>query len=207
MSRSNRVISEYNRLANHYDRRWQTYVEKSTRHTVTRIPLKDGAMVLDIGCGTGMLLAELQAGNVPLHLYGVDISAGMLEQARLRLGQEVNLSHGSSEQLPFADAIFDCVTTVSSFHYWQNPERGLSEIHRVLKPNGTLVMTDWSRDFATCRLYQTWSRIGGKANFTIFSSHELVRLLTRAGFAVEKTEKFKINIFWGMMCIVAKKRE
>lgn len=205
MSRSNRVISEYNRLANRYDRRWQTYVEKSTGQTLTRIPLKDGAMVLDIGCGTGMLLAELQAGAVPLHLYGVDISSGMLEQARLRLGREVNLTHGCSEKLPFADAIFDCVTTVSSFHYWQDPERGLSEIHRVLMPNGALVITDWSRDFATCRLYQTWSRIGGKANFTIFSSHELARLLTQVGFTVETTERFKINFFWGMMCIVAKK--
>jgi len=205
MSRSNRVISEYNRLANHYDRRWQTYVEKSTRQTLTRIPLKDGAMVLDIGCGTGMLLAELQAGAVPLYLYGVDISSGMLEQARLRLGRDVNLSNGSSEKLPFADAIFDCVTTVSSFHYWQDPEQGLAEIRRVLKPNGTLVITDWSRDFATCRLYQTWSCIGGKANFSIFSSQELAQLLTQVGFTVEKAEKFKINIFWGMVCIVAKK--
>ena len=70
--------------------------------------LPEGASVLDAGCGTGRLLAHLRAERPSLHLVGVDLSEGMLEQAS-RVASDVELVGADLAALPFADARFDAV--------------------------------------------------------------------------------------------------
>jgi len=69
-------------------------------------------------------------------LYGIDLSEKMLEVAKEKLGNRVNLILGDSEQLPFSDSFFDVVYCNDSFHHYPAPDKVLSEVCRVLKPVG-----------------------------------------------------------------------
>ncbi|WP_102142007.1 class I SAM-dependent methyltransferase [Mycobacterium hubeiense] len=90
--------------------------------------------VADIGCGTGILADRIQR---ELHLdevYGVDMSDGMLAQARAR-SSTVQWLKAPAEQLPFEDGALDAVVTTSAFHFFDQPA-ALREFHRVLVPGG-----------------------------------------------------------------------
>ena len=90
--------------------------------------------IADIACGTGILAARIQADLQPDEVYGVDMSDGMLDQARARSAQ-VRWLKGPAEKLPFADASLDAVVSTSAFHFFDQPA-ALREFHRVLTPGG-----------------------------------------------------------------------
>ena len=89
--------------------------------------LPEGASVLDAGCGTGRLLAHLRAERPSLHLVGVDLSEGMLEQAS-RVASDVELVGADLAALPFADARFDAV--MAWYSVIHTPAEDLSEVFR-----------------------------------------------------------------------------
>ena len=101
---------------------------------------------LDVGCGTGRLLAFLHDAWPGMKLTGLDLSAPYLGEARRLIGQtaRVKLIEGAAEQLPFGDGALDLV--VSSFLLHELPAdvrvAALAEIARVLKPDGLVVIVD-----------------------------------------------------------------
>ena len=120
------------------------------RIAVETTGLRKGASVLDLAGGTGdlaLLLARAvgPSGRVVL----ADINAAMLEVGRDRLldagfaGVECVVANG--EALPFADAIFDAVTIGFGLRNFTDKDAALGEIHRVLKPAGTLVVLEFSK--------------------------------------------------------------
>lgn len=102
--------------------------------------------VLDIGTGTGRALKLLSRSLPAARLYGVDLSAPYLEEARRVLGDvfDVNLLRENAEELPFADGSFDAATSVFLFHELPRDARRrvLAEAHRVLRPGGHLILLD-----------------------------------------------------------------
>jgi ubiquinone/menaquinone biosynthesis C-methylase UbiE len=76
--------------------------------------------VLDIGCGTGNLLAEV-AKRENVSVAGIDLSEKMLNIAKQRLGENTDLKNGDSEHLPWSDGSFDMVICTDSFHHYPNP--------------------------------------------------------------------------------------
>jgi len=90
--------------------------------------------IADIGCGTGILAARIQADLRPDAVYGVDMSDGMLDQARARTA-EVQWSKAPAEELPFDDASLDAVVSTSAFHFFDQAAV-LREFYRVLVPGG-----------------------------------------------------------------------
>jgi len=97
--------------------------------------------VLDVGCGPGLLLAML-AESPELKLAGLDIAPEMVRIATERLRTRAEIKLGDAESLAWEDASFDYIFCVNSFHHYPNPKRVLSEFHRVLKPDGRLVLAD-----------------------------------------------------------------
>ena len=93
-----------------------------------------GRSVADIACGTGILAARISRELNPDQVYGVDMSDGMLAQARAR-SSEVQWRKGPAEHLPFGDGVLDAVVTTSAFHFFDQPA-ALREFHRVLAPGG-----------------------------------------------------------------------
>jgi len=131
-----------------------------------------GAHILDVATGTADL--ALEAAKVGIaRITGVDISENMLEIGRKKiaaknLSARIELLLGDSEQLKFGDNCFSGVMVAFGVRNFANLDRGLSEIHRVLKPGGKAVVLEFSRPgvFPFRQLYSFYfanilPRIGG----------------------------------------------
>ena len=94
--------------------------------------------IADIACGTGILSDRIARELQPDEIYGVDMSDGMLGQARARTDR-VQWLRGPAEQLPFDDGALDAVVTTSAFHFFDQPA-ALREFHRVLAPGGMVAV-------------------------------------------------------------------
>jgi ubiquinone/menaquinone biosynthesis C-methylase UbiE len=208
MSRdSHRAVQrEYGRLAERYDDRWASYVDASVRETLRRLPPNGDGRLLDIGCGTGAFLEAVRARYPDMRIAGVDISPHMLAVARRRLPKSAALHVAPADALPFPDARFDVVVTTNAFHFFRTPDAALREIHRVLRPGGIFVVTDWCDDYLTCRLCDRLLGLFTAAHHRTYGSAECRRLLERAGFEAIAVEPYKISWLWGLMTATAHKR-
>jgi ubiquinone/menaquinone biosynthesis C-methylase UbiE len=115
--------------------------------------LPRGAKILDVGCGPGGMAAKLI--ELGYEVWGVDIAENMIRHAQERCGAE-RFRVGDIEQIPFPDNTFDGVVCLGVIEYLDADASALGEIERVLKPDGTAVITTPS---ATCPLYRM-DRIG-----------------------------------------------
>jgi demethylmenaquinone methyltransferase/2-methoxy-6-polyprenyl-1,4-benzoquinol methylase len=112
---------------------------------------KNPKLILDVATGTADFAIEAIRMKIPdARVIGVDISAGMLEVGRKKItkrgmDRQIVLQLADSEQLPFADGHFDAFTVAFGVRNFQNLERGMSEMLRVLKPGGTGVIIEFSR--------------------------------------------------------------
>lgn len=97
--------------------------------------------ILDIGCGTGELLFQLQS-RIDADLVVLDLSSNMLKIARQKLGNNVELRQGDAENLPWEAGSFDLICCTLSFHHYPQPKQTVAEMRRVLKPGGTLLLAD-----------------------------------------------------------------
>lgn len=107
-------------------------------------------MILDVATGTGDFAFESLAILHPEKIVGVDISEGMLDVAKKKI-HDRNLSHvfsvqlGDSEGLNFDDNTFDAVTVAFGVRNYENLEKGLADMLRVLKPEGKIVILEFSK--------------------------------------------------------------
>lgn len=136
-------VSPYTTLAN----RLATYIEQTG----------DRLTILDIGTGPGRLLMEIKKFTPNSKLIGIDPSTDMIEIARLNIKEaelaDIEIVHGSAEEIPVDSKTVDIAVSNWSFLYWDEPEEGLSEIHRVLKPEGKLVISDWNKSYPVWKFY------------------------------------------------------
>lgn len=193
------VRAEYAQLAAIYDRRWAGYVSASVRETLRRLALRPGEWLLDVGCGTGTLLAVVQRAAPAVSVVGTDLAPEMLGAARTKLRGQVPLVAADAAGLPFQTGSFDVVVSSSSFHYWPDPGAGLAELARVLRPGGRLVVTDWCDDYLACKACDLVLRLIDPAHQRAYGSRECLQLLNRAGYAETAVERYRINWLWGLM--------
>jgi ubiquinone/menaquinone biosynthesis C-methylase UbiE len=105
--------------------------------------------VLDIGCGTCAFATRVLERFPKAQVCGVDLSEGMLrrcEKRRLAAGGRLQLVQADSARLPFKDDSFDAITCTHSFHHYPRQELAVAEMHRVLRPEGKLLIIDGDRD-------------------------------------------------------------
>lgn len=107
------------------------------------------ATILDIATGTGDFALEAMKLN-PKKIIGLDISDGMLDVGRAKIrsrgwAQTIDMVNGDSENLPFAENNFDAVIVAFGVRNFENLEKGLSEMRRVLKPGGRVVILEFSK--------------------------------------------------------------
>jgi demethylmenaquinone methyltransferase/2-methoxy-6-polyprenyl-1,4-benzoquinol methylase len=107
-------------------------------------------LVLDVATGTADVAIMTYKLLKPLNITGIDISDGMLQLGRqkikkLGLQQHITLQTGDSEKIHYPDDTFDAITVAFGVRNFENLEKGLSEMYRVLKPGGKLVVLEFSR--------------------------------------------------------------
>lgn len=123
------------------DIKWREFV-------VNKVAEIQPKKVLDVATGTGDLAIALSEIS-DLKIVGLDISEGMLSVGKEKikkknLTQRIELLHGDSENLPFEDHFFDAVTVAFGVRNFEHLEKGLSEIYRVIRPGGRLVILETS---------------------------------------------------------------
>ena len=141
------------------------------------------ASALDLGCGTGELLARLSEWG-QIQLAGLDISPNMIAAARQKLGPEPDLQIGDAESLPWDSASFDLVLCTNSFHHYPDPGKALAEIKRVLKNNGHLVLVDILFPPALRPIVNLSLPLMRTGDVHFYSENETRQLFTRNGFQV-----------------------
>ena len=153
--------------------------------------IRRGHKVLDVACGTGLVaMTIVDRVGADGAVVGVDINNGMLEIARSKSSQ-VAWQQAAAEQLPFADGGFDRVVCQFSLMYFEDRERALGEMTRVLRPGGLLVFNVWDRlennpGFLARTVF--WQRLvgeraNGEAPYSLGDKQVLSALLKAAGIS------------------------
>jgi ubiquinone/menaquinone biosynthesis C-methylase UbiE len=197
------VRREYSALASTYDRVWERYVRDSTTLALAEFPSSPMLRVLDIGCGTGVLLRRALDADPTRMVVGVDITLNMLRQAAQRLPTTVPLVCASSDHVPLRTASVDLVVSTSALHYMRDPISMLMEARRLLVPGGTVIVGDWCRDYWTMFVLDRVLRWNEPAHAATLSGATLVRLMRQVGFQNVRLSRHRIDRFWGLMTATA----
>lgn len=117
-----------------------------TTWTISLLDIKPEDQVLELGFGAGRAIELVAAQATSGHVCGLDHSQEMVRAASRRNAQAIKAGHvtlyqGDLATLPFADNQFDKIFSIQTLYFWSDPAQILSEIFRVLKPGGMLVVT------------------------------------------------------------------
>lgn len=149
------------------------------KNTVALMDVRPGEKVLDIGYGNGYLL-QLLYKKTKADLYGIDISQDMMDQATRRNATAASNGHlhlqvGDCCSLPFENDSFSAVSSINTIYFWPDTVKGLSEIHRVLKPGAAFYNVVYTKEWLDKLSYT-------KKGFKKFESEQLKDLGRLAGF-------------------------
>lgn len=150
---------------------------------VKTLPNDRTLAVLDLGCGTGVVIRQLAEALHPASiLHGADVSAELLKEAsRLAPGHNISWDHISSGPLPYAEATFDVITMHTLLSHVSDPSYVLSEARRVLKEDGWLIVFDADHAGTTYSQpnYETTRRIDHLLTSAIATHPDICRQLPR----------------------------
>ena len=154
-----------------------------------------GKRLLDVACGTGRTLAQIAEAHPELKLYGLDLSPYYVQEARGTLADVPNVSlvAENAEHMPFADALFDVVTSVYLFHELPRNARRkvIAEMHRVLRPGGLLVIEDSGQYAESGELRTFLDRFPEDFHEPFYKDYlkdDLALALEEGGFVVDAVE-------------------
>ena len=165
-------------------------------------PLDREMTIVDLGAGPGLLCIQLGKLLPQAKIIGVDLSTGMLQIAREN-ADEAGVSNfearlGRAEEMPVESNSADLVVTQSSLHEWEDPQKGLSEVYRVLKPGGRLILKDYNWAWLS-----GWKRrllgIFHHLEMFKFTFEEVAGLLREVGFDEIEGEGRGLELFVGAL--------
>ena len=201
--------------AQHYNKRWHTYTARTLEETkaiidfaaLRFVPERLGRCprVLDVACGTGILLKQLLVQVPSIEAYGVDASADMLEQARMALkGQlqvhleRVQIGTGETANLPYAQETFDLITCTNALHDMPDPVATLAGLEGLLIPGGQIVVEDFApREPRFFWAAFEWLLQGIQGNSVhAYTLVEAQSLCNQAGLHVVSVKEFTVDWLW-----------
>jgi ubiquinone/menaquinone biosynthesis C-methylase UbiE len=143
------VAGIFGRAAPTYDRVGPRFFSHFGRRLVTLAQIPSGAKVLDVATGRcAVLFSAAEVVGPQGYVMGIDLSEMMIQENQeeiKRLGlQNVKVHRMDAEYLEFPDASFDCVLCSFAIFFFPQLDRALSEMRRVLKPNGQIAVTTWA---------------------------------------------------------------
>lgn len=180
------------------------------------LKLKPGSVVLDAGCGSGRHLRAL-AKLPDLKIIGIDRNAKDVADALIALknmpdalSSDYRVTQADINALPFDDAAFDCVICSEVLEHIPEHEKALSELVRVLKPQGHLVVSV-PRYFSEriCWLISSEYHSNEGGHIRIYKKNKLKEMLTKYGFQCWKINyKHALHApYWWLKCLVGSQNE
>jgi ubiquinone/menaquinone biosynthesis C-methylase UbiE len=203
--KDHQIARKFDRDAESYDdsRLVKSYQRRGQKLVISRMAIKRGMNVLDLGCGTGRGTIDIAlklegTGNV----IGIDLSEKMIEQAKKKLTDfkydNVKFMVGSAGSIEYQDYL-DYVFSTNAFHHFENKESIFKKIRQSLKQNGVFIVQDICDDYFLMQLLDLAGKIGQKEHVGSMKSKELKDLLLTTGFTDVAVEKLKINWFFRVM--------
>jgi ubiquinone/menaquinone biosynthesis C-methylase UbiE len=203
------------RRARHYNTRWRSFTKRTLAEALAvidearlrRVPEQLGRppRVLDVACGTGVLLKLLLERVPEVEAHGVDASQDMLAQAHILLGnlpnvqlERAEVGAGETADLPYAPETFDLVTCTNALHDLANPVATLEGLRQLLVPEGQLVVEDFARrepPFPWFAVEWLLRRIEG-SYVRAYTLVEARSLCAQAGFRVDCERAFTVDWLW-----------
>jgi ubiquinone/menaquinone biosynthesis C-methylase UbiE len=142
------------------------------KDVLEEIPLRVDDKVIEIGCGSGWLSRKMSKIVRKGEVVGLDVSEESIRKTRHVTEKDTSSDYtnlvfvvANAEHIPYPSGYFDCATSLYSLSFWDNPVEGLSEIKRVLKPNGKIYIIDAYDQMPV-------SYILGVELFNLFSPHK-----------------------------------
>ena len=175
--------------------------QKQYKAILKNMAVQETDTILDIGFGNGYLLRKLLDKN-PQKIYGIEISADMLNTAirknRKKITQEkMQLQLADVQDLPFENSSIDKAYTVNTVYFWQDIDKGFSEIKRVLKPNGiflnVLYLKEWLDKLPITQY-----------GFSKYTIEQIEKITNKSGLKIEYILKIESK---KSICIIARKEE
>jgi ubiquinone/menaquinone biosynthesis C-methylase UbiE len=175
--------------------------QKQYKTVIENLHIQPVDSVLDIGFGNGYLLGKL-LDKRPQKIYGIDISADMLNNTAKKYETAVaqgkmQLLLADVQQLPFENLSIDKACTINTVYFWQNIHKGLSEVKRILKPDGLFLNAMYVKEWFD-RLPVT------QYGFSKFTVEQIEKATAESGFKVEQIIEIQSK---KSICIIARKEE
>lgn len=204
------VQAQYDRLASIYDRRWHFYTRSTLGFLLEWHPWPSEGRILDVACGTGELEWLIcQSGGISsgAQIIGVDLSEQMLSVARQKCAgfPQISFITALASHLPFEDESMDLVISANAFHYFPEPIQVLQEMKRVLKPDGSIVILDWCRDYLMCQICDVILTLLDPGYRQCYTESECAHLLNKAQLTIHRSSRRRFGLIWGLMVVSARK--
>jgi demethylmenaquinone methyltransferase/2-methoxy-6-polyprenyl-1,4-benzoquinol methylase len=157
LTKKDQVASMFDNIAFRYDflnRLLSAGIDVSWRKKAIReIKSINPTIILDVATGTADVAMLTYEMLHPAKIIGIDISDGMLDYGRIKLKEKkldpfIQLQNSDSENIPYTNEYFDAITVAFGVRNFQHLEKGMSEMFRVLKPGGKMVVLEFSKPTA-----------------------------------------------------------
>ena len=188
LSRKRKDMQFFNHIASRWDLLKREILGDFDLNEAIIQAMPPSRVAVDLGCGTGELVEKLQ--SIAELVIGVDSSSKMLDLARNRVypdRERVDLRLGELEHLPLKNNEADCAVVSLVLHHLSRPKLFLSEVGRVMKKNGTLVIVDFDKHDDESMRETFGDRWLG------FSKEEILDIITPHGFTMIEDRSFKIK--------------
>lgn len=173
---------------------WHTHKISLAKKTIKKLNFKN---CLDVGCASGFMVSEISKFFPKAKYFGIDVYDKAITAAKKNYPR-IEFSVASADKLPFKDSSLDLILFYETIEHVENPLRCLEEIKRVLKKNGTLILTMDSGSLLFRVVWLIWEntkgRVWKKAHLHPFHHQELEALIKKVGFRIKR----KIFSFLGM---------
>ncbi len=195
---------KYHFLTPYYDRFilfWMPELEVKHK-AISLVNIEEGDLVLDFGCGTGVLIQIFENKYSRSNIIGLDVDPRIVKIAKNKGIKEEKLILFDGGEIPFPDAYFDKVISTWVFHHLSKEDkiRAFNEIKRVLKEDGLFVIADWGKP-ANVLMRSLFFVVQVIDNFRTTSDNvkdEIPKLLKAAGFS-NTVEMGLRNTFFGTL--------
>lgn len=183
-------MEKYNLIGENYNqtRKADPFLTDRIFHLLN---LEKEEKILDIGCGTGNYTIALSEKGIDF--TGIEPSEKMLNKAKSK-SENVNWIIGNAENLPFENESFDKAIATLTIHHWGNLEKGFSEIFRILKTEGTLlIFTSTSEQMENYWLKHYFPEMMKKSIAQMPSFETIKENLENSKFEITESEKYFIK--------------
>jgi ubiquinone/menaquinone biosynthesis C-methylase UbiE len=212
-----KAVARFDKWADSYDDgRISPWFKFYQTLALSKLKLEHGGSFLDVGCGTGWAVRVAASRLKSGISCGIDISPKMIGNAVSRKsGGELEnacFQIANSESIPFRDETFNSIICTFSIHHYENPVASLSEMKRVLKPDGTIVILESARELSPANwLQDRIRRYIEKSHVKYYTVNEMTNMLKKAELSlatkVDTFVKFMDHqkVFTGLMLLQCKK--